>query len=50
VFGFNKHSFILLTNINDYENAIKNLHREFFEIRASDSDLFEKINNNNQIA
>lgn len=43
IFGFNPHSFSILVNIDNCNTILKNLHKEFFENRASDSGLFEKI-------
>ncbi|MCC6866647.1 MAG: aspartate kinase [Ignavibacteria bacterium] len=43
IYGFNPHSFSLLVNLNEFEEVIKNLHKEFFELRSSGSELFEEI-------
>lgn len=40
VFGFNKHSFVLLLNSKHCERVMKNLHREFFENNRTKSRLF----------
>ncbi len=40
VFGFNKHSFVLLLNVEHCERVMKNLHREFFENNKFKSNLF----------
>lgn len=43
IFGFNPHSFSLLVNNSECEVILKNLHKEFFELNASSSGLFEII-------
>jgi len=43
IYGFNPHSFSLLVNIDNCNTVLTNLHKEFFEIRTSNSGLFEKI-------
>jgi len=43
IYGFNPHSFSLLVNVDDCDKILKNLHKEFFEIKAEGSELFEKI-------
>jgi len=43
IYGFNPHSFSLLVNIDNCNTVLKNLHKEFFEIRTSNSGLLEKI-------
>ncbi len=43
IFGFNPHSFSLLVNNSECEVILKNLHKEFFELKASSSGLFEII-------
>ncbi len=40
VFGFNKHSFVLLLDAGHCDKVMKNLHREFFEKNKSKSKLF----------
>lgn len=48
IYGYNRHSFSLLVDINKFENIMKNLHREFFEMQEDNSRLFEKINKTHQ--
>jgi aspartokinase len=43
IFGFNPHSFSLLVSTDNCDTMLKNLHKEFFENKASDAGLFEKI-------
>lgn len=43
IFGFNPHSFSLLVNVSECDGVLKNLHREFFEMREKGSELFEKL-------
>jgi aspartate kinase len=50
VFGYNRHSFSLLLDVNKFETAMKNLHREFFEIHEGSTKLFEKARIHEPIA
>lgn len=43
VFGFNQHSFSLLTDASKCEPVLQNLHREFFEKKRHSSKLFQNI-------
>jgi aspartokinase len=42
IFGFNKHSFALLVNADDWQPLVKNLHKEFFEKNLKQNVLFQK--------
>lgn len=43
IYGFNQHSFSLLVNSANCEEALQNLHKEFFDRSTEKSELFEEI-------
>lgn len=43
IYGFNQHSFSLLVNCDNCEQALMNLHKEFFDRSTEKSELFEDI-------